>query len=78
MRRKILAGILALATLTTCAVTAVACVDADADGICDVCTKAMPVEEEPHGFYAQIIKWIAELVEAFKAFLAAIKGDSIF
>ncbi|MBE6813234.1 MAG: hypothetical protein E7523_10205 [Ruminococcaceae bacterium] len=60
------------------AVNAIACVDADADDTCDVCTNKMPVEEEPHGFYAQIIKWISEIIEAFKAFLAAIKGDSLF
>ena len=60
------------------AVTAIACVDADADGICDVCTNAMPVEEEPHGFYAKVIKFISDLVEMFRSFIAAIKGDSIF
>lgn len=59
-------------------VNAVDHVDADADGVCDVCLNEMPPEEEPHGFYAQIIKWISEIIEAFKAFLAAIKGDSIF
>lgn len=53
-------------------------VDENADGVCDVCESQIVLEEEPHGFYAQIIKWISELVDAFKAFLAAIKGDSIF
>ncbi len=60
------------------AVTAIACVDADADDICDVCANAMPVEEEPHGFYAKVIKFISDLVEMFRSFIAAIKGDSIF
>ena len=60
------------------ATTAVAHVDADDDGVCDVCLNSMPVEEEVHGFYAKIIKWITDLIEAFKALLASIKGDSIF
>ncbi len=60
------------------AVDAIACTDADADGICDVCTNAMPVEEEPHGFYAKLIKFISDLVEMFKSFIDAIKGDSLF
>ncbi len=53
-------------------------VDEDADGVCDICEVQIVLDEEPHGFYAQIIKWISEIVEAFKAFLAAIKGDSLF
>ncbi len=49
-------------------------VDEDGDGVCDVCFAEIELDDEPHGFYAQIIKWISEIVEAFKAFLAAIKG----
>lgn len=49
-------------------------VDADGDGVCDVCVEELVLDEEPHGFYAKIIKWISEIVEAFKAFIAAIKG----
>lgn len=64
--------------VSTKPVTPIDHVDEDADGACDVCGEAIVLEEEPHGFYAQIIKWISEIVEAFKAFLAAIKGDSIF
>lgn len=49
-------------------------VDEDADGYCDICEADIALEEEPHGFYAQIIKWISEIVEAIKAFIASIKG----
>ncbi len=59
-------------------VAAIDHVDADDDGTCDVCETVIPAPEEPHGFYAQIIKWISEIVEAFKAFIASIKGDSLF
>ena len=60
------------------ATTPVDHVDEDADGVCDICEAQIVLEEEPHGFYAQIIKWISEIVEAFKAFIASIKGGSIF
>ena len=60
------------------AVTAIDHADADSDGICDACTAEMPAEEEPHGFYAKVIKFISDIVEMFKEFIAAIKGDSLF
>ena len=50
--------------------------DADGDNICDVCGKELePVKkEEDYGFYAKIIRWITDIIEAFKSLIAGIKG----